>query len=99
MTRARAADLVAIRAQTAPPTPVARPESIEFEGPAGRPPARLYAPAGRRPPGLVYFGGGWVLGQIDTADAIARSLTSAAEVAVFVPGYRVAPEPKFQRQS
>jgi acetyl esterase len=93
---ARAADLAAIRAETAPPTPVAHLESVEFEGPAGRLPARLYAPARHRPPVLVYFfGGGWVLGQIDTADAIARSLTSAADIAVFVPGYRLAPEHKF----
>ena len=94
---ARAADLAAIRAETAPPTPVARVENFEFEGAAGPLPARLYAPAARRrPPVLVYFfGGGWVVGQIDTADAIARSLTSAADIAIFVPGYRLAPEYKF----
>jgi acetyl esterase len=93
---ARAADLAAIRAETAPPTPVARVENLEFEGAAGPLPARLYMPARHRPPVLVYFfGGGWVVGQIDTADPIARSLTSAADIAVFVPGYRLAPEHKF----
>jgi acetyl esterase/lipase len=93
---ARAADLAAIRAETEPPGPVAQLQSLEFEAPAGRLPARLYAPGGRRPPVLVYFfGGGWVLGQIDTADAIARSMTTTADIAVFVPGYRLAPEHKF----
>jgi acetyl esterase len=45
---------------------------------------------------LVYFfGGGWVLGQIETADAIARSLVNRADIAVLVPGYRLAPEHRF----
>jgi acetyl esterase len=32
---------------------------------------------------------------IETADAVARSLTNAADVAVFVPCYRLAPERRF----
>jgi acetyl esterase/lipase len=93
---ARAADLAAIRAETAPPTPVARVEDLEFKGAGGSLRARLYGPARPRRPVLVYFfGGGWVLGEIDTADAIARSLANAANVAVLVPGYRLAPEHKF----
>jgi acetyl esterase len=93
---AREADLAAICAETAPPTPLARVEDLSFEGAAGPLPARLYAPARRRPPMLVYFfGGGWVVGQIGTADTIARSLANAAEIAVLVPGYRLAPEHRF----
>ena len=93
---ARAADLASTQEETAPPTAVARIEDFAFEGAAGSLPGRLYAPARRQPPVLVYFfGGGWVVGEIETADAIARSLANAADVAVIVPGYRLAPEHKF----
>jgi len=47
-------------------------------------------------PLLLYcFGGGWVLGSIDTADGVARALANAAGVLVAVPGYRLAPEHPF----
>lgn len=47
-------------------------------------------------PALVYFhGGGWVIGDLDSADWICRSLAVATECAVFSVDYRLAPENKF----
>jgi acetyl esterase len=58
---------------------------------------RLYRPSSQRPlPALLYFfGGGWVLGSIDTADGVARALANATGALVVVPGYRLAPEHPF----
>ena len=46
--------------------------------------ARLYLPAtGVAPPVLVYFhGGGWVLGDVDSYDPVARTLALACGAAV-----------------
>jgi acetyl esterase len=66
-------------------------------GPAGDIPARFYLPGAARPlPALVYFfGGGWVLGSVDTADAVCRRLANAASCAVVSVSYRRAPENPF----
>ncbi len=94
---ARAADLASIRASGGEPEPVHEVVNLTIPGPAGQLPLRLYRPAGERPlPALVYFfGGGWVLGTIDTADGVGRSLANAAGALVVVPGYRLAPEHPF----
>jgi acetyl esterase len=44
---------------------------------------------------LYFFGGGWVLGTIDTADGVSRSLANATGALVAVVGYRLAPEHPF----
>ena len=95
--QAREADLEALREESAPGEPVARIVETEYEGGDGNPlPARLYAPERERPPLLVYFyGGGWVVGELDTADRIARSLVNQADIAVLVCSYRLAPEHPF----
>jgi acetyl esterase len=78
------------------PEPVARVEDLTYEGPGGTLPARLYAPANDRPPLLVYFhGGGFVLSELHAYDAVARSLVNAADTAVLLCGYRLAPEHPF----
>jgi acetyl esterase len=58
---------------------------------------RVYAPKEDRDlPALIYFhGGGWVVGDLDGADWICRSLAVAADCAVFSVDYRLAPENKF----
>ncbi len=60
-------------------------------------PVRAYVNSTRSGlPALVYFhGGGWVLGDLDGADWICRSLAVATECAVFSVDYRLAPENKF----
>ena len=97
LTEARAADLASIRAGGGDPEPVHEVTNLTITGPGGELPLRLYRPASERPlPVLLYFfGGGWVLGTIDTADGISRSLANASGALVAVVGYRLAPEHPF----
>ncbi|HEX4087530.1 MAG TPA: alpha/beta hydrolase [Trebonia sp.] len=94
---ARDADLASIRAGGGQPEPVHEVDVLTIPGPGGDLPLRLYRPAADRPlPALLYFfGGGWVLGSVDTADGVARALANAAGALVIVPGYRLAPEHPF----
>jgi acetyl esterase len=94
---ARAADLASVTAGGGEPEPVHEVASAAIPGPGGDLPLRLYRPTRARPlPALLYFfGGGWVLGSIDTADAVARALANASGALVVVPGYRLAPEYPF----
>jgi len=66
-------------------------------GPAGEIPVRIYSPDGTAPlPLLVFFhGGGWVIGSLETHDAICRDLANGAECIVVSVDYRLAPEHKF----
>jgi acetyl esterase len=97
LAQARAADLASIRASGGTPEPVAEVRDLTIPGPGGELPLRLYRPTvGPVLPVLLYFfGGGWVLGTIDTADGVARSLANASGAMVAVPGYRLAPEHPF----
>ncbi|HLQ60966.1 MAG TPA: alpha/beta hydrolase [Candidatus Acidoferrales bacterium] len=60
----------------------------------GEVPARLYSPSpDRELPVTVYFhGGGWVVGSLDTHDALCRRLAAASASAVVAVDYRLAPE-------
>ena len=62
-------------------------------------PVRIYTPGdgetGRRPGLLFYHGGGWVLGGLDTVDALCRRLANASGCVVVSVAYRLAPEHKF----
>ena len=97
LTDARAADLASITASGGEPEPVYEIANLTIPGPGGELPLRLYRPASQRPlPALVYFfGGGWVLGTIDTADGVSRSLANSSGALVIVVGYRLAPEHPF----
>ena len=57
-------------------------------------PARLYRPAGDGPFPVVmmFHGGGWVLGDLDTADCQSREVCNGAGVVVASVDYRLAPE-------
>ncbi|MDX3885132.1 MAG: alpha/beta fold hydrolase [Sphingomonas sp.] len=59
--------------------------------------ARLYHPEpGRVLPVVVFFhGGGWVLGNLETHDPLARAIAEAAHVAVVSVDYPRAPEARF----
>ncbi|GIX49325.1 MAG: esterase [Candidatus Tectimicrobiota bacterium] len=76
---------------------VAKVETRLLPGPAGPLPVRLYTPPGRGPfPVLMWFhGGGWVVGDLDTADPTARHLCVGAGCVVVSVDYRLAPEAKF----
>jgi acetyl esterase len=60
-------------------------------------PIRIYTPEGTAPfPALVFYhGGGWVLGSIESHDAICRELANLASCIVVSVEYRLAPEHKF----
>lgn len=96
--QARAADLAAIQADAGLAEPVFQVEDRTMPGPGGGGlPVRIYRPEVRRPlPVLLYyFGGGWTLGGIDTADGICRRLANAVGCLVVTVGYRLAPEHPF----
>ncbi len=77
--------------------PVAHVEDREIPGPNGDIPIRIYAPQGQPPfPVLVYFhGGGWVVGNLETADPFCRMIANAAGCLVVSVNYRHAPEYRF----
>jgi acetyl esterase len=72
-------------------------------GPAGDLPVRIYVPATPAPvadgaglPVLVwYHGGGWVIGDLETADSTVRALANGAGTVVVSVDYRLAPEHPF----
>jgi acetyl esterase len=66
-------------------------------GADGAVPVRVYTPQGTGPfPAIAYFhGGGWVVGDLDTQDGIARGLCHEAGAVVVSVHYRLAPEHKF----
>jgi acetyl esterase len=76
---------------------VGRVEDRIIPGPESTLPVRIYTPQGSGPfPVLVWFhGGGWVVGDLDTADATCRNLTVGANCLVVSVDYRLAPETKF----
>ncbi len=95
--QARAADLASIRQTGGTPEPVYQVADRYLPGPGGELPIRVYRP-GPEPdlPVLAYFfGGGWVLGGLDTADGICRALANLAGCLVVTVGYRLAPEHPF----
>ena len=60
-------------------------------------PIRIYTPAGNPPfPIVVFFhGGGWVVGNLEAADSICRTLANQVGCIVVSVDYRLAPEHKF----
>jgi acetyl esterase len=57
---------------------------------------RLYMPE-QKPVGMAVYlhGGGWVVGEIDDYDAMARTLARRSHCALLMPQYRLAPEHPF----
>lgn len=76
--------------------PELRAEDHAIDGPAGAIAIRVYwPPAGTEPdpPMLMFFhGGGWVVGDLDTHDGIARTHAIGAGAVVVSVEYRLAPE-------
>lgn len=73
---------------------VGRVEDRTIPGPDGNVPIRIYTPQGSGPFGILvnFHGGGWVIGDLDTADSVCRSLANRASCIVVSVGYRLAPE-------
>ncbi|TCM37258.1 alpha/beta hydrolase [Kribbella sp. VKM Ac-2568] len=81
-----------VLAVTGKPASVASVESIDADGVPGR----LYRPTGTEREVLVWaHGGGWMHGDLDTADGVSRALANRAACAVLSIDYRLAPEHPF----
>ncbi len=80
------------------PIPVGQVRDLAIPAPYGALPARLYRthPDGQAGGLLVYFhGGGWVVGDLDSADNVCRYLAANSGVSVLSVDYRLAPEHPF----
>jgi acetyl esterase len=76
---------------------VAKVEDRTIPAPDGDVPVRIYTPEGNGPfPILAWFhGGGWVVGDLDSADGSARNLCVGGDCIVVSVDYRLAPDAKF----
>ncbi|WP_174734868.1 alpha/beta hydrolase [Mesobacillus harenae] len=81
----------------AKPVKVVHTEDRLIKGYEGDILIRIYSPEGDGPkPALVYYhGGGWVIGNIETHDALCHSLAAISECKVISVDYSLAPESKF----
>jgi acetyl esterase len=77
--------------------PVAGTEDRTVPGAQGELRARVYRPEGQGPfPTVVFFhGGGWVIGDLDTHDNMARNVCRGSRAVVLAVDYRLAPEHPF----
>jgi acetyl esterase len=93
------ADELRARANMAVPSPIELPSITDrtVPGPAGDIPVRIYRPSDETGlPVVVFFhGGGWVIGDLESHDHMARAIASKAECVVVAVDYRLAPEHKF----
>lgn len=87
-----------LSAPAADPEPVGSVEDCTVPGPAGALPVRIYRPLeapGPAPILVWYHGGGWVIGDLDTTDATARTFCAQGGAVVVSVDYRLAPEHPF----
>lgn len=73
---------------------VASVEDVEVHGGDGPRPARVYRPhtGGALPTIVMFHGGGFVIGDLDTHDVMARTLAVGCDAVVVSVDYRLAPE-------
>ena len=71
----------------------------EIPGPGGSIPIRIYTPrnleGGTLPVLVLYHGGGWVIGDLESHDNMCRYFANEADVIVVAVDYRLAPEHRF----
>ncbi len=79
------------------PEPVDSIEERTIPGSAGEIPVRIYRPnaEGVRPLIMLYHGGGWVVGDLETEDAACRGLCNRVGAVVVSVDYRLAPETRY----
>ena len=97
LTPAEARVAAGMLATLSPPGPqVGATEGISIPGRAATIPARVYAPL-ETAKGLVvyYHGGGWEMGDLDSADAFVRTVVKLTDCAAVSIDYRLAPEHRF----
>jgi len=95
--RARVMELRRQLAGAYTPEAVAKIEERRVPVQGGQTRARIYVPAGSGPfPVLVYFfGGGFIMGDIEAVDEVCRAMANRAACIVVSAEYRLAPEHKF----
>ncbi|MEI7054510.1 alpha/beta hydrolase [Nocardioides sp. CCNWLW239] len=81
----------------APLPPIGSVEPAVVPGPAGDIDVRIYRPiaTGSLPTVVMFHGGGWVVGDLDTHEDQARNLANLCEAVVVSVDYRLAPEHPF----
>ncbi len=73
-------------------------EDRTIPGPSGDISIRIYTPedvAGPLPVLMFFHGGGWVVGDLDSHDAVCRILCNSAKCLVIATDYRMGPEHRF----
>ena len=97
----RAAGRAALAGHDRNVPPLERIEAVVIAAPGRDLPARMYVPTGAATPGplLIFFhGGGFIVGDIETHDALCHRLVSASGVRVLSVEYRLAPEHPYPAQ-
>lgn len=79
------------------PAEPAATEDRRVPGPAGEIPVRIYRPASDETLPIVVFlhGGGWVIGDIESHDAVCQQLATRVPAIVVSVDYRLAPEHRY----
>ena len=95
--QARLSYRLGVGSMSLPLRDLARVEDFRIPGPAGDVPARLWADttAPGQPVLLYLHGGGFVVGGIDTCEAMCRDIAHHSGAAVVAIDYRLAPEHKY----
>lgn len=68
---------------------------LRIPGPGGEIPIRIYHPEGAIGVVMAFHGGGWLMGNVDSFDAVCRHLANDSGLAVVNVDYRLAPEHPF----
>src|SRR5258706_6327433 len=68
---------------------------MSIPGPGGDIPIRVYIPVAAPGTVVAFHGGGWLMGNRDTFDAVCRNLAADSGLAVVNVDYRLAPEHPF----
>ena len=91
MEQARAAHIAETQELAGEGVPVARVADDTLAGV----PVRIYEPDGAAGTVLYLHGGGWVMGNLDSVDAVCRALADESRARVVSADYRLAPEHPF----
>ena len=77
--------------------PVGEITERNISGPAGEIPIRIYRPTteGPHPLIMLFHGGGWVIGDVDSEDSMSRGLVNRVNAVLVSVDYRMAPEVRF----
>ena len=77
--------------------PVGEITERTIPGPGGDLPIRIYRPATEGPHSLImlFHGGGWVVGNLDSEDSMSRGLVNRVNAVLVSVDYRMGPETRF----